>query len=57
MSAKISISCSRESRPGSKGFLSNSSPRIHPIDHISIAVVYTLVVKSASGARYQRVAT
>ena len=57
MSAKISWSCSRESRPGSKGFRSNNSPRIHPIDHISIAAVYYFVAKSASGARYHRVAT
>ena len=43
--------------PGNNAFPTISSPRIHPIDHISTALVYLVDPNKISGALYQRVAT
>ena len=43
--------------PGNNAFPTISSPRMHPIDHISTAFVYLVDPNNISGARYQRVAT
>lgn len=37
-------------RPGSKGSRRISSPKMHPIDHMSTAVVYSVAPKRSSGA-------
>ena len=43
--------------PGKMAFPKYISPKIHPTDHISTALVYLDEPSSISGARYQRVAT
>lgn len=35
--------------PGSKGSLRISSPKIHPMDHMSTAVVYSVAPSKSSG--------
>jgi hypothetical protein len=41
-------------RPGKSGSLFTSSAKMHPIDHMSIAVVYCLVPSNNSGALNQK---
>lgn len=43
--------------PGKRGLLANISPRIHPTDQISIALLYPLEFSMISGALYHLVAT
>lgn len=40
-----------------KGFNLHSSKKIHPIDQMSTAIVYSVAPSSNSGARYQIVTT
>lgn len=49
--ARITLSSwSISLRPGSRGSLFTSSANIHPMDHISIAVVYSFAPSKSSGA-------
>ena len=43
--------------PGNKGLWANSSPRIHPALHMSMAVVCVLALSNSSGALYHSVTT
>ena len=56
-SLNILLSSSTSDSPGKSGFMSNSSPKIHPHDQTSIAVEYSLIPSKSSGARYHKVTT
>lgn len=43
--------------PGNRGVLPINSAKIHPIDQISTALVYSEAFKMTSGARYHLVTT
>lgn len=43
--------------PGKRGCPPSSSPKMHPIDHMSTPFVYLVEPSRISGALYQRVAT
>mmetsp|Transcript_23937 Transcript_23937/g.38375 ORF Transcript_23937/g.38375 Transcript_23937/m.38375 type:complete len:213 (-) Transcript_23937:362-1000(-) len=56
-SSQVSCIWCSSALPGSIGFFSSSSPKLHPTDHMSTAVVYASAPRRSSGARYQRVTT
>lgn len=43
--------------PGNRAVIERNSANIHPTDHISIGIEYSLQHSNSSGARYQSVTT
>ena len=50
-------SCCTWSEPGKSGLRPSSSPKMHPTDQTSTALVYVSDESTISGARYHRVTT